>query len=208
MNYLFGDSQAIAFGPLKLNNAPRSDAQAAGLDDDRRSGAAHPHCPCRTHANHQINRIRRMFRWAASRELLPASIHQTLCTLEGMRVGHPGARESKPIKPADEKIIAAVLEKLPDPVRVLCFAQLEILTGARGGELCIMRPADIDCSDSACRVYRPQSHKTAHRGHAREVPLGKKCQELLSPYLDRDPQAFCFSPAQWMAEVFKRRNRA
>lgn len=33
-------------------------------------------------------------------------------------------------------------------------------------------------------VYRPVKHKNAHRGHVREIPIGPKCREVLSEWID------------------------
>ncbi len=46
--------------------------------------------------------------------------------------------------------------------------------------------------------------KAPGRGHDRDVIIGRRGQKVLRAYLDRDPEAFCFSPAeavaQWQAE--------
>ena len=42
--------------------------------------------------------------------------------------------------------------------------------------------------------YSPASHKTSHHGRARRIPLGPQAQTILRPYLDREPEAYCFSP--------------
>jgi integrase len=43
--------------------------------------------------------------------------------------------------------------------------------------------------------YRPGSHKTEHHGHNRVIFVGPRAQEILKPYLLRDAESFCFSPA-------------
>jgi len=92
--------------------------------------------------------------------------------------------------------------------QVWAMIQLQLLTGARAGELTRMRPCDIDRSGDVW-VYQPQEHKTAHHGFARRIYLGPKAQELLSPFLLRDSQAYCFCPTEavdeWRREAFKNR---
>jgi integrase len=89
---------------------------------------------------------------------------------------------------------------LIDPVRDLVSPQvramidLQLLTGARPGELCRMRSCDVDTTP-AVWVYRPESHKTAHHGHRREIFIGPKAQRVLRPLLKPDLQAYVFSPA-------------
>lgn len=76
------------------------------------------------------------------------------------------------------------------------MVRLQLLTGMRSGELVIIRAADIDRT-GAVWVYRPVTHKSAHKGKVRAVPLGPKAQELLAPFLERvgdDAAAYLFSP--------------
>jgi integrase len=46
--------------------------------------------------------------------------------------------------------------------------QLQLYTAARAGELCHLRPCDVDRSRDIW-VYKPQQHKTAHRGFERKI---------------------------------------
>jgi hypothetical protein len=39
----------------------------------------------------------------------------------------------------------------------------------------------------------PESHKTLHHGHRREIYLGPKAQEVVKPLLKPDLQAYLFS---------------
>lgn len=82
---------------------------------------------------------------------------------------------------------------------VAAMVQLQLLTGMRSGELCIMRTADIDTTGSVW-LYRPTTHKTAHHGHSRVVQIGPKAQDVLRPYLKLDLLAHIFSPIQARAE--------
>ncbi|HYW80086.1 MAG TPA: site-specific integrase, partial [Thermoguttaceae bacterium] len=82
---------------------------------------------------------------------------------------------------------------LPEiPADMLRFQRL---TGARPGEVCILRPCDIDRSEDVW-AYRPESHKTEHHGRERIIHIGPKAQAILRPYLLRDADAYCFSPSE------------
>jgi len=48
----------------------------------------------RRYINDHVGRIRRMFRWAASEELLPVAAYEALRSVEGLRKGRCGARET------------------------------------------------------------------------------------------------------------------
>src|SRR5580765_6790069 len=67
---LYGNTYARKFGPLALKTC-RSHMVELGW--------------CRTYTNAQVDRIRRMFRWAAAEQLLPSSIYQDLRALAGLR---------------------------------------------------------------------------------------------------------------------------
>jgi integrase len=62
-----------------------------------------------------------------------------------------------------------------------------------------MRTRDIDAAGRVWH-YRPAKHKTAHHGHVRSVPIGRRAQVILGPFLKVDLEAFCFSPAEAEAE--------
>lgn len=152
---------------------------------------------CRNTVNDRIGAIKRMFRWGVAEELFPASVLHRLEAVAGLRKGKTEARESKPIKPVGDDVVAATLVKLPaipaDMVRV------QRLIGARPIEVCIMRPCDIDRSGEVWE-YRPESHKTEHHDLDRIIMIGPEAQKVLEPYLDRAPTAYCFSPTEAVAQ--------
>jgi hypothetical protein len=64
---------------------------------------------CRTLINRNIDRIRRTFRWAASEELVPTSVYESLRTLAGLRKGRTEAREAEPVGPVEDATVDATL---------------------------------------------------------------------------------------------------
>jgi integrase len=77
---------------------------------------------------------------------------------------------------------------------VAAMVQLQLLTGARPGEICIIRACDLDTSGRVW-LYRPASHKTEHHGHERLIFIGPRAQEVLRPWFRSDLQGYLFSPA-------------
>jgi integrase len=74
------------------------------------------------------------------------------------------------------------------------MVELQLLTGARPGELCTLRPADLDCSGEVWE-YRAESHKLEHHGKARVLCFGQKAQAILTKYLEgRLPEAYLLQP--------------
>lgn len=79
------------------------------------------------------------------------------------------------------------------------MVRVQVLTGMRPGEVTIMRGCDLDTSGRVW-VYRPASHKTEHHSRERMIYMGPKAQDVLRPLLNRDLQAYLFSPAEADAE--------
>lgn len=148
---------------------------------------------CRRYVNDHLHRLKRVFKWGASEELVPVAVYQALSTVEGERKGHSAAKDNPPIEPVADAIVEATMPHLP-PI-VADMVQLCRLTGCRSGELCQMRPADIDRTGKVWR-FTPMSHKTEHHGKRRVIVIGPRAQAILGKYLLRDAQAYCFVPAE------------
>lgn len=160
----------------------------------------------RRHINQRVNRIRRIFKWGVENELVPSSVLHALQAVAPLKKGRTEAPESKPVRPVPDEYVDAVLPKVSR--QVAAMIQLQRLTGMRSGEVVIMRPCDVDRSGKAW-VYTPSDHKTAYRGHVRQVYIGPKAQAVLAPWLLREPESFCFSAAEAEAErnATRRANR-
>jgi hypothetical protein len=91
---------------------------------------------CRSYVNRQIGRIKQIFRWAASQELIPAAIYQALETVPGLRKGKAQVRESVPVRPVPEAWIEATIPHVSRQVGAMI--RLQLLTGMRSGEVVIM----------------------------------------------------------------------
>ena len=175
----YGRTLAAQFGPLALT-AVRDKMIAAGL--------------ARTLINQHAGRIRRMFRWAASREMVDASAFFALKTVAGLEAERSDARETEPVEPVADEVVEATLPHLPTTVATM--VQLQRLLGCRPAEICILRPMDLDRLGDIWR-FKPESHKCQHRkGRAatRTIFIGPRAQQTLSPYLFRDPADYCFAP--------------
>jgi integrase len=184
---LYGETPAGQFGPVALK-AVRQCMVNAGL--------------CRTLVNRRADRIKRVFKWAASEELIPVSVYESLRTLAGLRRGKTDARESKPVKPVADAVVEATLPHLPPHVRGI----IEVMrhTGMRPTEVCRMTLGQIDRTGDTW-VYRPMTHKTAHHGKTRAVPLGPNARAVIIAHLrgrSLDPNEPLFSPRRQRDERF------
>jgi integrase len=186
----YGHTAAAAFGPNALR-ALQADLAKAGL--------------CRTVVNYRINRIRRAFRWAVSRELVPAAVFEALRTVIALQRGRSRARESDPVAPAPAEHVQATLPHLPAPVRAM--VEVQQLTGCRPGEAMVMRALDLNTS-GAVWIYRPHRHKNRHRGLERVIFLGPQAQAVIKPFLTTDLEAYLFSPRRYVEDLHARRAAA
>jgi integrase len=188
---LYGHTLARDFGPLALK-AVRLGYIDAGL--------------CRTEVNRRTAHVVRFVKWCVANELVPASVHHGLQAVEGLRKGRCNVRENKPIKPVPDAYVDAIEPYVSR--QVWTMIQLQRLTGARPGEICIMRTMDLDMTGRVWE-YIPERHKTEHHGRERRVYLGPKAQEIVRPWLRVDLQACLFSPreaeAERLAEMRRRR---
>jgi integrase len=175
---LYGKTRAVDFGPLRLK-AVREAMIAAGR--------------VRTNVNRLIVRIRGVFKWGAENEMIPASVHQGLMTLAGLRLGRSGAKESEPIKPVPDAFVDAVEPWVSR--HVWAMISLQRLTGMRPGEVVLMRGKDLDTSGKLW-VYRPAKHKTQLHGYKREIYIGPRARAIVEEFLKLDPAAYLFSPIE------------
>jgi integrase len=187
---MYGHSPATQFGPLGLK-VIRQRFIEAGL--------------CRREVNRRVQKIRQAFRWAASEELVPASVFHGLQTVEGLRKGRTPAKDHDPIGPVADGDVDRALPHLNDHVRGM--VALQRLTGMRPGEVCRLRPRDLDTSGPVW-LYSPPRHKTAHAGRRRTVAIGPRAQAAVTPFLAGiGPDDHVFSPRR-MWEEKRRRMRA
>lgn len=180
---LYGLTMATSFGPRALK-ALRERFIKKGY--------------CRKHVNQQVSRVKQVFRWAVSEELVPATIIHALNAVPGLKRGRSDAPESVPVRPVPPQDISKIEPHVSRQVWAL--VQLQLLTGARPGELLIMRPVDLDTSGTIW-IFRPITHKTAYRDRPRQVYLGPKAKKIVRPFLqDRPVSAYMFSPKDAEAE--------
>jgi hypothetical protein len=142
---LYGSTPAAEFGPLKLTTIQRRFI-AAGY--------------ARTIVNDQVQRVRRMFKWAVANELIPPSVFHGLQAVTGLRIGESKARESRDVQPVPEPRVNAVLARVNRQVRAMI--ELQLLCGARPAEIAMMRAADIDMNRFGRHVLAPDEIRASN----------------------------------------------
>jgi len=175
LNQMYGDEPAADFGPVKLRAVMQSLVDRGN---------------CRPYVNKNMHRVRRVFKWAASHELIDHMVHDRLRTVEALQKTRTEAPEGRKVLPVDQATIDATLAELSDTAGDMVRVQL--LTGCRPGELVEMRPGDID-RDGEVWLYSPGSHKTEHLGKGRVIAIGPRAQLILQKYLLKPADERCFA---------------
>lgn len=174
---LYGPSPARVFGPVALKDV-RGEMIARGW--------------VRSTVNRQCGRLKRCFRWGVENELVPAHVLEGLRAVAGLRRGRTAAKEPDAVLPVPDVDIEAVLAMTSRPIAAMI--RLQMLSGARPGEIVTLRAGDIDRSGKVW-IAMVSEHKTAHHGKARALYFGPRAQAVLQPFLSRASSTeFLFSP--------------
>jgi integrase len=141
--------------------------------------------------NKQVSRVRSVFRWGVSQELVAVETLTALETLGPLLAGRAAlsdggraaAPESEPVTAVPGRDLAAALAEMPPAVRGL--AEFQLATAARPGEAVRLRLADIDREGPVVAgvrlwVYRPGRHKGEHHGKGRTLYLGPRAQSVVA----------------------------
>lgn len=153
----------------------------------------------RNYINDQIGRLVRIFKWGVGEELVPEAIWATLFVVPMLREGETKAPETEKVGSVPWEIVDASLKNASPTLRAM--AELQHINGIRSGNLCAMKPNQIDTSGEIWE-YRPWQHKTKWRGKKLVIMLGPRSQAILKPFMDRDPDAYLFSPRE--SEIWRR----
>lgn len=148
----------------------------------------------RKYINGMIGVLKSMLRWGMEEELIDASKLNLAVLAKGvcwLRKGRSDAYEPAPIRPVPD----ALVEKIRDHVapEIWGMIQFQLATGARPGEVTILRMKDINTTGPVWE-YRPSDHKTAHHGRERVVMIGPAGQAVLREFMPTSTEAFVFSP--------------
>lgn len=190
---LHGTTFVAKFGPLALE-----EVRNQLIRDDLSGG----------HINRLIGRIRRVWKWAASREIIPFEQYQKLTLLEDLKSSDKRVRFTKPTRDVPLDVVEKTLPFL-SPI-VADMVRFQMLTGARPGEVCEIRPCDIvdplQVGEVEIWVWFVDKHKKADEGRFKFIALRPRAQTILAPYLERDKDDYCFSPREVWEAAGKRFN--
>ena len=135
---LYGETLVVDFGPTALKHIRQ------WMVDQ---GYA------RSHINHQINRIRRIFKWGVENEVVPVAVYQALAAVSGLKRHRSAARETEPVRPVPDAYVDAVQPSVS--AQVWAMIQLQRLTGMRSGEVTAMRGCNLTLTGKVWEYLQP-----------------------------------------------------
>jgi len=156
----------------------------------------------RTTVNDRVRIVVSIFRWGVTQEIVPLAVAEALAMVEPLKRGRTKAHEGEKVGPVPEFMLETTLPELATPVAAM--VRLQLLTGARPGEIVRLRGGDLERDErTGLLVAQLTEHKTAHLGGERVVYFGPEAEAVLEPFLNgRNPSRPLFSPAE--AEVERR----
>ena len=147
---------------------------------------------CRQQVNARIRMICACFTWGARHKdpdtgerLVPPATAAELRMIENLRRGYCRAVDHPRRLAAPIDDIKKAIKQMTGPVRAM--AEVQLLTGARPGEIRLMRAREITRAARNLWEYRPETYKTDRfdGGEGGKVIfLGPKAIKAIRPYLD------------------------
>jgi integrase len=139
----------------------------------------------RAYINAQLGRLKSIWKWGASVELVPPEYWQALTSLANLTEGQTTATERRDVQPVPWPKVEQTLPFLSDAFAAC--ARLQYLTGARPGEIVNLKTSDIDLETvEGIWIVNIKKHKTAHKGKTRTLYLGPAAQQILRPLLSTE----------------------
>jgi len=199
MNFLYGSLPVASFGPLHLE-ALRQEWQEPNrlLELEEYQKKTGMRTRSRKTLNKMVRFVQLIFKWGTSKELVPAMVHHALTTVSPLKAGRTTAPETGKVQPVWDAHIDKVKALLPRPL--VALVDLQLLSGARPGELLRLRPCDLDTTGEIWMATLAE-HKTQHHGKVRTLFFGPKAIAILRGFIaDRPIDAYMFSPREAVRE--------
>ena len=145
--------------------------------------------------NKVVSKIKQIFTWGVSQEIIKPEQLTALRTLPPLLEGHTSAPEATQKPPVDDDVIRRTLPHLCDQAKAM--VSLQRLSGMRPGEVCKLVMEHLDTSRDDYWIYSMRLHKTAHHGKRRVIILGQAAIQILKPWIRNDGLPL-FSPLERM----------
>ena len=176
MNNLFHGVRVIDFGPKKLKQLQQQMVKDGFAQQT---------------INGRIRRVKQVFDWGVSEELVSVNVSQALRTVHGLRSGKTAARAPEPKGPVSVDAVNAIKTLVTSPVWAMI--QFMLLTGCRPSEAVSLKWSEIETT-KAVWTYTPKHHKTSHKGKSRVIVIGPQGQQVLNGIREMSRSDFVFDP--------------
>jgi integrase len=167
--------------------------------------------------NRYLGIVIKMYRWAGSEGLVPATRWQELQAVEKLRRGRapspgtPRPRGRRKVTAVPEAHLAATMKHLAPVHRAM--VGLQLVAAMRPMEVCGMRGRDLYKTadpDVTAYVASPEADKLEHRRDdddeaGRVVYIGPKGRAIIDAWIGDNPEDFVFRPGLAEREAFDRR---
>ncbi len=147
--------------------------------------------------NESMNRIKRMLKWGVENELVHPDILAAVQAVAPLKKGRTKAREGSKVLPANMEDVRKAQAEAPKVIAAMI--DLQLLCGARPGEIVLLRPRNIDTSRDDVWIADLSEHKNQWRGIERFLYFGRRAQIILKEYMLRPPDAYMFNPREVVA---------
>lgn len=151
--------------------------------------------------NQRVGVWKRFVRWALDNRLCSPRTKADWWAMSNLARLRSKALESVPVGPVPHWMVKATLPYVSPTAAAMI--RVQELCGARPGEICAMRPCDIERRRKVW-VYRPGQHKTLHRDQVRVIVLGPQAQTILLAHLGKRPNWKSDAPMFPPQEIPKR----
>ena len=145
---------------------------------------------CRSTINKKVNVVKQMIQYAVNREIEPAHLAYEVGVIKPVKKGQENFKDYDEVGPAEWTTVEKLFPYLDSMIQDMLL--LSRYTGARPGEIRLMRPCDIDQTDTNAWVFSLDKHKTRRHGIVRKIVIGLDAQPILLKYMVRPGQAYCF----------------
>jgi hypothetical protein len=148
--------------------------------------------------NQFIGIIKQAFKHAVKFGYADSSVYHAILTVDNLKKGKTTAPEYRDVKPVDLEIVKLTLPFMP-PI-IADMVKIQFYCNMRGQDVRNMRSCDIDFNKyPGVWVYTPFTHKNSNKGKTLQKAIPIPAQEILKPYLNKNPDEFLFSPKDSIA---------
>ena len=186
MNNLYHGVRVIDFGPKKLKQLQQQMVKD-GLAQQTING--------------RIRRIKQVFDWGVSEEMVSVNVSQALRTVHGLRIGKTAARAPQPKGPVSVAAVNAIKPLVTSPVWAMI--QFMLFTGCRPSEAVALKWSEINTTKPVW-AYTPKHHKTSHKGKNRVIVIGPQGQQVLNAIREMSRSDFVFDPQVGFEEYVRK----